>query len=90
MASNHQGPLWNENLVLAMGLAFAGMFALQGKLFAAAGRANLEFLNTLWAWKGLEWWPVLLIASGVVLWVRKARANSSTKHVGSARAGGNK
>ena len=90
MASNHQGPLWNENLVLAMGLAFAGMAVLQGKLFAAAGRLNLEFLNALWAWKGLEWWPVLLIVGGLVLWVRKARANSSAKHAVSPRAGGNK
>src|SRR5215469_13127409 len=37
MASNHQTPLWNQDLVVAGGLAFAGMMAFEGKLFAAIG-----------------------------------------------------
>lgn len=84
MASNHQGPLWNEDLVLAIGLTLAGMAVLQGKLFAAAAKLNLQHLEALLGWRGLEWWPVLLIVGGVILWLRRTRANSSRKRMQSS------
>jgi hypothetical protein len=79
MPGNQRDPIWNEDLVSAIGLAFAGMAVLEGKLFAAAGKLNLQCLNALLDWKGLEWWPLLLIASGVVLWVRRSRDHSAIR-----------
>lgn len=86
MASNHQSPLWNQDLVLAVGLAFAGMVVLQSKLFPAFAVLDLNFLNNFLAWKVLEWWPLLLIAVGVVLWVQRLRMDGSKKQSGAARA----
>jgi hypothetical protein len=87
MAGNHQSPLWNQDLVLAVGLAFAGVAVLQGKLFPSLAVLDLPFLHSLLGWKVFEWWPVLLIAAGVILWIQKARVIDSKKHVRSARAG---
>ncbi len=91
MAKNHQGPLWNQDLVLAIGLAIAGIAILQSKLFPAGAGMNVAFLNQLFAWKVLEWWPVLLIGSGVVIWVRQIFSNRSKRHTKSAaHVGGNR
>lgn len=90
MARNHQGPLWNQDLVLAAGLAIAGLAVLQSKLFPAAS-LDLPFLSRLLTWKVLEWWPMLLIASGVVVWVRQVRSNRSKRQIRSVvQAGGNR
>ncbi|HZR66140.1 MAG TPA: hypothetical protein VFA85_13380 [Terriglobales bacterium] len=91
MARNHQGPLWNQDLVLAIGLAIAGIAILQSKLFPASARIDLPFLNQLLAWKVFEWWPVLLIGGGVVLWARQILSNRSKRHAKSvAQVGGSR
>ncbi len=79
MARNNHGPLWNQDVVLAVGLAVAGMAVLQSKLFSSAAAMELPLLNWLAAWKLIAWWPVLLIVSGVVLWVWQIRANRRSK-----------
>ncbi|HEY7353578.1 MAG TPA: hypothetical protein VH596_12490 [Terriglobales bacterium] len=86
MANNHQSPLWNQDLVLAVGLAFAGLVVLQSKLFPACAVLDLSFLSNLLAWKFLEWWPLLLIAGGVILWIQRMRIHGSKKDAGAARA----
>jgi hypothetical protein len=91
MASNRENPFWNQDLVLAVGLAIAGIGMLQGKLFPAAADLNFAFVERALQWKGLEWWPVLLIISGLVLWVRKTRATKPARAIRSvARTGGSK
>ena len=79
MARNNQGPLWNQDVVLAVGLAVAGMAVLQSKLISSAAAMELPLLNWLAALKLIAWWPVLLIVSGVVLWVWQIRANRRSK-----------
>src|SRR5690348_13911890 len=61
MARNHQSPLWNEDLVMAIALTFAGLMALEGKLFPAVSVLNSTIVDRLLNWKLLEFWPVLLI-----------------------------
>lgn len=80
MARNRETPLWNQDLVLAVGLAIAGIGMLQGKLFPAAD-LNFPVLDRVLHWRMLAWWPLLLIVSGVVLWVRKVRAHSPAKRM---------
>ena len=77
MASNHPSPFWNRDVVVAEGLAFAGMMTFEGKLFAAIG-PRLRFVGRLLDSKILEWWPVLLIAAGVVVWVRTVHRRGNT------------
>ena len=90
MKSGRQSPFWNQDVVLACGLTLAGMMVLQSKLFAALAFVKAPFLSRVLDWKLLEWWPLLLIASGVVLWIRKSRA-SRPKRIGPvAHLGGNK
>lgn len=90
MKDNRQTHLWNQDLVLALGLAFAGVVVLQGKLFPAAAVLDVSFVHTLLAWKIVEWWPVLLIISGIVLWVRAGRTNKKKISRPPAPAGGSK
>ena len=66
----------NQDLVVAGGLAFAGMMALEGKLFAAIG-PRLPFVSRLADRKILEWWPLLLVAGGVAIWMRAANRGRS-------------
>jgi hypothetical protein len=86
MKGSKNGPFLNEDAVVAVGLAFAGMAALQSKLFPAFSRLNEPFLTTLLDWKVLELWPLLLIAGGVWLWLREKRR----KHVSSSSLGASK
>jgi hypothetical protein len=77
MADNRQSPLWNQDAIMAAGLAFAGMAVLQSTLlpetrFGAWRAACVEFLNRFVSWHVIEWWPVLLIVAGVVVWWRSA------------------
>jgi len=89
MASNHQNPLWNRDLVVAGGLAFAGMMTFEGKLFAAIG-PRLPFVSRLLDSKILEWWPVLLIAGGIAVWMWTIHHGRSNNRPGSpARSGEN-
>jgi hypothetical protein len=80
MASNHQSPFWNQDAIMAGGLAFAGMAVLQSKLLRTIGAARLlpanwlHFLTGVLDWPGFEWWPVLLIVAGAGLWFRKTRS----------------
>ena len=57
---------------MAAGLAFAGMALLQSKLFTIVSRVNQPFLGKL-----AIWWPLLLIAGGLVLWLAKVRVKIS-------------
>lgn len=75
MTRGRQSPFWNQDLVLAIGLAIAGIMMLESKLFATLTLANTPVLNRLLDWKLIAWWPVLLIIGGVVLWIAKARSN---------------
>lgn len=89
MASNRQSPLWNQDAIMAAGLAFAGMAVLQstllpdtrlGSLRAAAVQLLGRFVN----WHVVEWWwPAMLIVAGLAIWVRSARLSRRRQSVGS-------
>ena len=82
MTGSKNGPFTNEDAVVAVGLAFAGMAILQSKLFPAFSGFNGDFLSRLLDWEVLAWWPVLLIAGGVWLWFkdwRRKRAASTSQ-----------
>ena len=81
MERNDHSPFWNQDAITSAGLAFAGMAVLQSKLLPAASELNLPIIRVLLDWKIIEWWPVLLIVSGLVLWVRTARQNRSKRAV---------
>jgi hypothetical protein len=83
MARNHLGPFWNQDTVTAAGLAFAGMIVLQSKLFPALSTDIKHSLARLLEWKLVEWWPLLLIAAGVILWLKHTHENRSRKTEGS-------
>lgn len=91
-----QSPFWNQDAIMAAGLAFAGMAVLQGKLFAAASWTEWPWLRQISDWHLIQWWPLLLIALGITLWVAKARerrAHKSHKSVmlmGGQRGTGNR
>jgi|GEM_PF-5711282 len=87
MASNHQNPLWNRDMVVAGGLAFAGMMTFEGKLVAAIG-PRLPFVSRLLDSKILEWWPILLIAAGVAVWTGTAHRSRSRRPGSRAQSGG--
>jgi len=87
MTGSKNGPFSNPDAVVAVGLAFAGMAVLQSKLFPAFSLLNESALGGLLDWKVLEWWPVLLIAGGIGLWLKDRRR----KHVRSnSQSGGGK
>ena len=88
MARNQQSPLWNQDLVMAVALAFAGLAALQSKLFPAIFALNLPIVNWLLDWKLLEWWPVLLIAGGLILWRMRVRSNRTRRQTRAAVGSG--
>jgi len=77
MASK-QSPFWNQDAILAGGLAFAGLAVLQSKLLPefsglrAFHLASFQFASKMLEWRALEWWPVLLIVGGIAVWVRTA------------------
>jgi len=72
MTGSKNGPFTNEDAVVAVGLAFAGMAILQSKLFPAFSGFDGS-LSALLNWKVFEWWPVLLIVGGVWLWIKDRR-----------------
>lgn len=80
MASK-QSPFWNQDAIMAAGLAFAGMAVLQSKLFPAASWAQWPLLERLLESHLVAWWPVLLIAAGAGLWIAKIRAKHSHGNV---------
>jgi hypothetical protein len=92
--SNRQSPFWNQDAVLAGGLAFAGLAVLQSKLLPefsgvrALHLASLPFLSKVLEWRVLEWWPALLIVSGIVVWASTARRNRPKQGVRSSAQGG--
>ena len=87
MASNRQSPLWNQDAIMAAGLAFAGMAVLQSTLLpntrlGAWRAAAVELLGRFVNWHVVGWWwPALLIVAGVVIWWRSARQNRRTESV---------
>ena len=80
MASNRQSPLWNQDAIMAAGLAFAGMAVLQSTLLpdtrlGAWRAAAIESLGHFVNWRVVEWWwPAMLIVAGVVVWWHSARS----------------
>jgi hypothetical protein len=90
MERNDQSPFWNQDAIMSAGLAFAGMAVLQGKLLPAIASARWFAFGRLLDWRMLEWWPVLLIAGGVVLWLRKARQHRSRRLRSAVQSGGGK
>ena len=84
MANRNQGPLWNQDAIMAAGLAFAGMAVLQSKLFPAASWMEWSWLRAIVDSKVVAWWPLLLIIAGFALWVRRSferRSNKGSKPV---------
>ena len=69
MAGNHQGQIWDQDAITATALGFAGMAILQSKLVPAFSGIHQQWLHKLLQWHVLEYWPVLLIAGGVVVWL---------------------
>ena len=70
MASSNQGPFWNQDAVMAAGLAFAGMALLQSKLFPVVAKLDEPILSKL-----VVWWPLLLIAVGLAMWLKRSFEN---------------
>jgi hypothetical protein len=68
-----QRPFWNQDAIVAAGLAFAGMSVLQSKLFAAVSWTERPWLRYITESHLIQWWPLLLIALGIALWIAKAR-----------------
>jgi hypothetical protein len=87
MTGSKHGPFTNEDAVVAVGLAFAGMAVLQSKLFPAFSGFDGLLLSTSLEWRVLEWWPVLLIAGGVWLWIKDRR---SKRMASTSQSGGSK
>jgi hypothetical protein len=87
MTGSKNGPFSNEDAVVATGLAFAGMAALQSKLFPAFSRLNEPLLDKLLDWRFFEWWPVLLIMGGLWLWLKDKRRKNMTS---TSQSGGGK
>lgn len=87
MTGSKNGPFANEDAVVAVGLAFAGMAILQSKLFPAFAGWHESFLTSVFGWKLLEWWPVLLIIGGVWIWMRdkRRRRMQSTSRTGDGK-----
>lgn len=89
MASNRQSPLWNQDAIMAAGLAFAGMAVLQSTLLPdtriGAWRAVcVAFLGRFVNWQVFAWWwPAMLIVAGVALWWRAANRSRRKQSVGS-------
>ena len=94
MSGNRQSPFWNQDAILAGGLAFAGLAVLQSKLLPEFSRvralhlATLPFLSKVVEWRVLEWWPVLLIVSGIVVWLSTAHRSRAKRGVRTAAQGG--
>jgi hypothetical protein len=88
MAGNRQSPLWNQDAIMAAGLAFAGMAVLESTLLpdsrlGAWRVACIELLGRFVNWHLVAWWPMLLIVAGVMVWWRSARQNRRRQSVGS-------
>ena len=87
MASNRQSPLWNQDAIMAAGLAFAGMAVLQSTLLPNTRlgvwrAAAVELLGRFVNWHVVAWWwPALLIVAGVVIWWRSARQSRRPESV---------
>lgn len=73
MASNHESPFWNQDAIVAGGLAFAGMAVLQSKLLPQISGGKFAGIRDMLDWQVVQWWPVLLIVGGLVLWFVAAR-----------------
>jgi hypothetical protein len=92
MAGSNQGPFWNQDAVMAAGLAFAGMALLQSKLFPVVAKLDKPILSKL-----IVWWPLLLMVAGVVLWRKKSledrqreTAQMRSRKLGGVNESGNK
>lgn len=88
MASNRQSPLWNQDAIMAAGLAFAGMAVLQSTLLrdsriGAWWAGCLEVLGRFVNWHVVAWWPAMLIVAGVMVWWRSVRQNRRRQSAGS-------
>lgn len=79
MAGRNRGPFWNQDAMMAAGLAFAGMAVLQSKLFPAASWTEWPLLRRMLDLPLAEWWPVVLIAAGLAWWLGKIHGQHSKR-----------
>ena len=87
MASESRGPFWNQDAITTAGLAFAGMAVLQSKLLPAVSWTKWPLLRRVLGLPFGQWWPVLLIAAGLGLWIGRVyeqRSNRGLNRVGLA------
>jgi hypothetical protein len=85
MAGSNHGPFWNQDAVMAAGLAFAGLAVMQSKLFPVLAGLNEPLLSKL-----AVWWPLLLIVAGVAVWIKRksekrSRGNHKARAIGSGK-----
>jgi hypothetical protein len=78
MASK-QSPFWNQDAIMAGGLAFAGMAILQSKLFPSVSWTQWPLLHRLMETQLIQWWPALLITAGVAFWIGQVFERRSRK-----------
>lgn len=86
MASNHESPFWNQDAIVAGGLAFAGMAVLQSKLLPQISGGRFAGIGDMLDWQVIQWWPILLIVGGLVLWFVAARSRRARQSEGGEAA----
>ena len=70
---------WTQDRIAVIVLVGAAIGGLQGKVAKFAMELNLPVLNAF-----VQWWPLLLIISGLILWL--VEGNQDSKYTGFSSA----